>query len=95
VGAGHEAVTEEHSPGFKAKVALAAIKGDRTVAELAREFGVHPNQIYNWRKQLLDGAASLFEGGTSAREVINEAQVDLLHRQIGQLKDHCPPFRPA
>jgi transposase-like protein len=76
----------KHRAGLKAKVALAAIRGDRTVAELAGEFGVHPNQIYNWKKQLLDGAASVFEGGTSAEGAINEAQVDLLYRQIGQLK---------
>jgi transposase len=76
----------KHNATFKAKVALAAIKGDRTVAELAGEFRVHPNQIYNWKKQLLDGAASVFEGGTSAEGAINEARVDLLYRQIGQLK---------
>ena len=77
---------KKHNAAFKAKVALAAIKGDRTVADLAGEFGVHPNQIYNWKKQLVDGAASVFEGGTSANGAINEAQVDLLYRQIGQLK---------
>src|SRR3954471_5071453 len=58
----------------------------RTVAELAVHFGVHPNQIHNWKKQLLDGAVSVFERGASAEGATNEAQVDLLYRQIGQLK---------
>ena len=65
---------KKHNSSFKAKVALAAIKGDRTIAELASEFGVHPNQIYNWKKQLLDGAVSVFEGGASAEGATNEAQ---------------------
>ena len=46
---------------------MAAVGGDRTIADLASEFGVHPNGIYNWKKQLLDGAASVFEGGGGAR----------------------------
>ena len=78
---------KKHGAAFKAKVALAAVKGDRTVAELASAFGVHPNQIYNWKKQLLDGAASVFEGSVAAVEgPASEPQVDLLYRQIGQLK---------
>ncbi len=56
-----------HTPAFKAKVALAAMKGDKTLAELAQQFDVHPNQIGQWRSQLLDGAAGVVNGGQDPR----------------------------
>jgi len=77
---------KKHSAAFKAKVAVAAIRGEQLGHVLNMHFGVHPNQIHNWKKQLLDGAVSVFEGGASAEGATNEAQVDVLYRQIGQLK---------
>ena len=68
------------------KIYYGSVGPARRQTELAVHFGVHPNQIHNWKKQLLDGAVSVFEGGASAEGATNEAQVDLLYRQIGQLK---------
>lgn len=77
-------IRRTHSPAFKAKVALAAIKGEKTLAELAQLFDVHPQQITNWRSQLLEGAAEIF-GQDKADP--KEAAIDLkgLHAKIGEL----------
>ena len=73
-----------HTAAFKAKVALAAVKGDKTLTELAQQFDVHPNQIATWKCQLLEGAAGVFCGDKSESK---EAAVDLkaLHAKIGEL----------
>ena len=76
----------KHSPAFKARVALAAIKGDRTVAELASRFEVHPSQIHAWKKALLKGAGQVFEVGGNQQEKEKESLIPQLYQQIGQLK---------
>ncbi len=76
---------KSYSPEFKAKVALAALKNDEPVAELAARFGVHPTMINNWKRALVNSAADVFDKGHKARKQ-NEAQMDNLYRQIGQLK---------
>jgi transposase len=72
-----------HTPAFKAKVALAAIKGDRTLAELAEQFDVHPNQITTWKTQLEGGAADVFGSGNGAEPPAID--VKSLHAKIGEL----------
>ena len=72
-----------HNPAFKAKVALAAIKGEKTLAELAQQYDVHPNQITAWRAQVLDGVAVLFGGGVA--EAAPVVDVKVLHAKIGEL----------
>jgi len=74
-----------HTPGFKAKVALAAIRGDRTLAQLAEQFDVHPNQITSWKAQLEAGAADVFGSGGGNAATTPVVDVKLLHAKIGEL----------
>ena len=73
-----------HSAAFKAQVALAAVKGDRTVNELAAHFGVHPTLIHGWKKQLLGGAEAVFAGAKASAST--DDRTAELYEQIGRLK---------
>jgi transposase len=74
-----------HAPAFKAKVALAALKGEKTLAELAQVYDVHPNQITVWKAQLAEGAAGLFGGAASSGEPAPAVDLKTLHAKIGEL----------
>ena len=73
-----------HSPEFKAKVALEAARGDITRAELASKYNIHPSQITTWKSELIENAASLF-AGKSNKDKHDSEEVDKLHAKIGQL----------
>jgi putative transposase len=75
-----------HSAAFKAKVALAAAKGDKTIAELAGEYQVHPNQITQWKKQLFESLPEIFSRRRRNQQREQEELMDQLYQQIGQLK---------
>lgn len=77
---------KQHSKEFKAKVALEALKGQRTVNEIAAEYEVHPSQINTWKKRLLESAAEIFRRGPNHEAEQHEAERDRLYRQIGKLQ---------
>ena len=74
-----------HTPALKAKVALAAVKGDRTLAQLAEHFDLHPNQITSWKAQLEGGAADVFGPGGGSVAAQPAVDVKSLHAKIGEL----------
>ena len=74
-----------HNPAFKAKVALAAIKGEKTLAELAQQYDVHANQITAWKAQLAEGAAGVFGADAAGAEATPAVDLKLLHAKIGEL----------
>ena len=78
-------IRRNHTPAFKAKVALAAIKGERTLAQLAEQFDVHSNQITTWKDQLQQGAADVFGPGGGAVAAAPSIDVKSLHAKIGEL----------
>ncbi len=77
---------KQHNPVFKSKVALEALKGERTISELASQFGIHPTMIHQWKKALLDGASGVFErGGTPKAPPPDKEALKTLHAKIGEL----------
>ena len=76
---------KNHAPSFKAKVALLALSGEKTIAELSSEFGVHQTQIHRWVKQLKESAAGIFSGEIKTEEAKKEKELHELHAKIGQL----------
>ena len=77
---------KQHTAGFKAQVALATLKGDKTVNELASQYGVHPTLIHTWKKQLLAGAGQVFSNASQAATADAEAEKAELFEPIGRLK---------
>jgi transposase len=74
-----------HSPEFKAKVAIEAIKGESSLSELSSRFGVHVNQISKWKKEALEGMSDIFSLKSVKKEDTHEKQIQMLHAKIGQL----------
>jgi transposase len=77
---------KKHSPAFKAKVALAALRGEETTAEIAHQFQVHPSQVRTWKRSLVEGAAGLFGGDLDREKEVKQTLIAQLYQHIGQLK---------
>jgi transposase-like protein len=77
---------KQYSPKFKAKVAVEAIRGERTLSQLASQYHVHPVQIGQWRKTALEQLAELFVDGRTRKRADHDAEKDALYGQIGRLK---------
>lgn len=80
-------VVRKHSPEFKVKVALAAIRGEKTVAEISAQYGVHASAIHKWKRKLLDEATGIFADGNGANkpDALSESLIADLYEKIGQL----------
>lgn len=76
---------KRYSAEFKAKVALEALRGEQTIAQLATKHGIHQTMINTWKKQAIEGLSGLFSGKAEAAETAREGEIDQLHAKIGQL----------
>jgi transposase len=76
----------KHSPSFKARVALEALRGEKTISELASQYEIHPSQIMQWKKTLAEEATGLFEKGQAKKPQNEKALINKLYQEIGQLK---------
>jgi transposase len=77
---------KKHSPSFKAKVALEALKGEETTAEIASQFEVHPSQVRTWKRAMVEGPAGIFGGDSDREKEVGQALVAQLYQHSGQLK---------
>ena len=80
-----KAKRKRHSAAFKAKVGLEALSGIKTVAELAREYQIHPTQVSQWKSQVQQRLPEVFESGPSAQAIESEREIERLERKVGQL----------